>query len=156
MLLKYNPKWIASVGKYIRCFHTGIVSICGSLNTTTGQNVSVTCDFSGYLPGDYNITWTGPQGAVLTTSGRHAIFIDNGLNQSQSGGDSPGPSVLSTLTIFNVEEMDEGTYTCSMMGLSGPQLMDSIELIVTVLFAATSSPFSVSPSPFSGACDVDL
>ena len=100
----------------------------------------MTCDFSGYLPGDYNITWTGPQGAVLTSSGRHAISIAEGLNESQSGGDSPGPSVLSTFTISNVKVTDGGTYTCSMMGLSGVQLTDIIQLIV--LFAATSSPFS--------------
>ena len=107
----------------------------------------MTCDFSGYLPGDYVITWTGPQGAVLTSSGRHAISIADGLNQSQSGGDSPGPSVLSTLTVSNVEVTDGGIYICSMMGLSGAQLMDSIQLIV--LLAATSSPFS-------GVCDVHL
>ena len=110
----------------------------------------MTCDFSGYLPGDYTITWTDPQGAVLTSSSLRVIFSVNGLNQSQSGGDSPGPSVLSTLTIFNVEEMDEGTYTCSMMGFSGSQLMDSIELNVINLLATTTS------FPFLGTCDVDL
>ena len=116
----------------------------------------MTCDFSGYLPGDYNITWTGPQDAVLTSSGRHVISIANGLNQSQSGGDSPGPSVLSTLTISNVEETDEGTYNCSMMGLSGAQLTNSIELNVMILYTATLPSFSVSPSSISGVCDVDL
>ena len=116
----------------------------------------MTCDFSGYLPGAYNIIWTGPQGAVLTSSGRHVISITDGLNQSQSGDDSPGPSVLSTLTISNVEEMDEGTYNCSMMGLSGAQLMDSIKLNVIVLYTSTLLPFSVSPSSFSGVCDVNL
>ena len=117
--------------------------------------MSMTCDFSGYLPGAYNITWTGPQGAALTTSGRHAISIADGLSQSQSGGDSPGPSVLSTLTISNVDETDEGTYTCSMMWLSGPQLMNRIELVVIVSPFSTTfslSPFSVFPSSFSGVC----
>ena len=112
------------------CFHAGDVSTNGPLNATTGLNVSMTCDFSGYLPGDYDITWTDPEGVALTSSGRHAISIADGLNQSQSGGESPGPSVLSTLTISDVELTDEGTYTCSMMGLSGAQLMGSIELTV--------------------------
>ena len=109
-------------------FPTGIVSTTGSLNTTTGQSVSMSCDFSGYLPGAYAITWTGPQGAVITTTGRHTITIVDGDGQSQSGGSSPGPSVLSTLTISTVEEMDHGTYYCLMMGNNGAQLTDSIEL----------------------------
>ena len=123
-------------------FLTGIVSTTDSITTATGQNVSMSCDFSGYLPGAYNITWTGPQGAALTTSDRHTISFANDLGQSQSGGDFPGPSVLSTITISTVEDEDSGTYTCLMTGRSSAQLMGGMELIVT--------------SPSSGHCKVDL
>ena len=122
-------------------FLTGIVSTTGSITSATGQSVSMSCDFSGYLPGAYTITWTGPQGAVITTAGRHTITSGDGDGQSQSGGDFPGPSVLSTITISTVEEEDSGTYTCLMTGRSSAQLMGGMELIVT------------SPSP--GHCKVD-
>ena len=99
----------------------------------------MSCDFSGYLPGAYTITWIGPGDVALTTGGHHEISIADGLNQSQSGGDSPGPSVLSTLTISNVEESDEGIYYCSMIGLSDPQLMESIGLSVSVTMMTGSN-----------------
>ena len=61
---------------------------------------------------------------------RHVIFVVSDLTLSQNGGDSSGHSVLPVLTISNVEEMNEGTYMCSMMELAGPQLMDSIKLTI--------------------------
>ena len=151
----HDPCCILCISKSVM-FLTGNVSTTGFLNNTTGQNVSMTCNFSGYLPGAYTITWAGPQGVALTTSGRHTIFIGKGLGQSQSGGDFPGPGVQSTLTISTVEEMDSGTYYCSMMGINGAQLMGSVELSVMVLYTTTSSPLSVSPSPFSGLYKVYL
>ena len=133
-------------------FLTGMASTNDSITATTGQNVSLTCDFSGYLPGDYNITWTGPQGVVLTTSDRHTISVGSGLSHSQSGGSTPGPSVLSTLTISAVKELDHGTYYCSMMGNNNAQLVASIELSVIVLHTPTSSPLS----SFLGILNVNL
>ena len=91
----------------------------------------MTCDFSGYLPGNYTITWTGPQGVAMTTSGRHTISVEDGVGQSQSDEGLPGPSVLSTLNISNVETLDDGTYYCSMMGNNDAQLIGSVELNVS-------------------------
>ena len=123
-------------------FLTGIVFTTGSLSATVGQNVSMTCDFSGYLPGAYNITWTGPQGVVIITSGRRTISVGDSVGQSQSGGGSPGPSVLSTLTISTVEEEDHGTYTCLMIGRNNAQIVGKMQLIITL--------------PSSGHYNVDL
>ena len=131
-------------------FLTGIASTTDSITAATGQSVSLTCDFSGYLPGAYNITWTGPQGAVLTTNDQHSIVVGDGLGQSQSGVGSPGPSVLFTLTIFTVEAMDQGNYYCSMMGNNNAQLIARIELNVIILLTPTTSLPSMSPSSFSG------
>ena len=88
----------------------------------------MTCDFSGYLPASYTITWTGSQGAALNNSSQHTISVGNGVGLSQSGSSSPGPSVLSTLTITAVDAMDNGTYICSMMEMNGAQLAGSVEL----------------------------
>ena len=131
-------------------FLTGIASTNDPITAATGQSISLTCDFSGYLPEAYNITWTGPQGVILTTNDRHTISVDSGLGQSQSGGGSPGPSVLFTLTIFTVEEMDHGTYYCSMMGNNNAQLIASIELSVVILHTPNPSLSSMSSSSFSG------
>ena len=88
----------------------------------------MTCDFSGYLPGGYIITWTGPQGVVMDSSNRHTLVSGDGDGQSQSGGGSPGPSVLSTLTISTVEEEGIGNYTCQMTGKNSAQLMGIVKL----------------------------
>ena len=133
------------------------MSTTGSLNTTTGQNVSMMCDFSGYLPGAHTIIWTGPQGVDMITSGRHTISVGDGVGQSQSGDGSPGPSVLSTLTISTMEEMDDGTYHCLMMGTNGAQLMGSVELNLYFVYSTMYAWYTATPSPssFSGLCKVD-
>ena len=115
----------------------------------------MTCDFSGYLPASYTITWTGPQGAALTNGGRHTISVGNGVGLSQSGGSSPGPSVLSTINISTVEEMDLGIYNCTLVGDNNAQITGSVELNVIVMYTTTSSSLPVSPS-FSGICKLDL
>ena len=137
-------------------FLTGIVCTTGSIATAIGQNVSMSCDFSGYLPGAFAITWTGPQGVALTTSDRHTISVGSGFGLSQSGGGSPGSSVLSTLTISTMEEMDQGTYYCSMMGNNNAQLVATIQLNATVLHPVTPSPLPMSPSSCSGIYNVIL
>ena len=109
-------------------FLTGDVATNAPVIDTIGQNITMTCDFSGYLPVSYNITWIDPQGDALTNNSRHTISTGSGVGQSQSGGSSPGPSVLSTLSISTVDEMDFGTYVCSMMGMNGAQLAGSVEL----------------------------
>ena len=123
-------------------FLTGIAFTNESITAATGQSISLTCDFSGYLPGAYSITWTGPHDVALSTSDQHAILVGSGLGHSQSGGGSPGPSVLSTLTISAVKELDHGTYYCSMVGNNNVQLTASIELDGIILHTPTSSPLS--------------
>ena len=126
-------------------FLIGDVSTTGFNITSITEVASLTCEFSGYLPGDYDITWMGPEGAVPTSSGRHAISTTTGTNQSQSGGDSPGLSVLSTLTISDAEETDVGTYFCTMVGNNDVQLSGSAEL-------NTSIDLSRNDSTTTGTC----
>ena len=97
-------------------------------NAAGQQVVSLTCDFSGYLPEGGIITWTGPQGVLMGNSNRHNLVSGDGDGQSQSGGGSPGPSVLSTFTISTVEEEDIGNYICQMIGKNSVQLMGIVKL----------------------------
>ena len=105
------------------CSHDPCVSAVGNGLSVKWAHVVTACFY--WLPSwslQHYMDWPSrccPES--VNTSGRHhVIFVASGLNPSQSGGDSPGPGVLSTLTISNVEEMDGDTYTCSMMELTGP------------------------------------
>ena len=88
----------------------------------------MTCDFSGYLPRGYTISWTGPQGVVIGNNSQHTLVSGEGDGQSQSGGGFPGPSVLATLNISMVEKGDTGNYTCRMTGANSVQLMGIVKL----------------------------
>ena len=80
-----------------------------------GQNSILVCEMYGYLRGD--IEWL-KDGLLVQSGGRYSITVRAGTREGQDGGDSSVSSMVSQLTIQQVEERDEGTYTCSAGGVS--------------------------------------
>ena len=90
-----------------------------------GNDVILSCIFTGYLPINYEITWMDSSGMKPSDG-----VIANGVNsqfRSQRGSPSTSPAVQSNLTIASVKVADSGFYTCTM---SGTGLRDTILLIV--------------------------
>ena len=90
-----------------------------------GDDVTLSCIFTGYLPINYEITWMDSSGMKPSDG-----IIANGENtqfRSQRGSSSTSPAIQSNLTIASVKVADSGLYTCAM---SGTGLKDTTLLVV--------------------------
>ena len=75
--------------------------------------VTMACEIYGYFPPELpEIVWR------FVAAGEDSIDLSDqatlleGSRFIQNGGESPIPSVISELTISNISNSDEGTYTC--------------------------------------------
>uniref|UniRef100_A0A1X7VNT3 Ig-like domain-containing protein n=1 Tax=Amphimedon queenslandica TaxID=400682 RepID=A0A1X7VNT3_AMPQE len=103
-------------------------SVSATANTVIieeGKDVTLSCIFTGYLPINYEISWTDSRG--MKSSDGIIANGDNTQFMSQRGSPSTSPAVQSNLTIASVKETDSGLYTCTM---SGTGSRDTILLIV--------------------------
>ena len=81
----------------------------------------------GYLRGE--IEWL-KDGQQVQSGGRYSITVSAGSREGQDGGESTVSSVVSNLIIQQVEQGDEGTYTCTAVGTT---LQDTVHVNVTGL-----------------------
>ena len=85
----------------------------GDVIWTILQNGVLHCEMYGYLRGE--IGWL-KDGQQVQSGGRYSITVSAGSREGQDGGESSVSSVVSQLTIQQVEQGDEGTYTCTAVG----------------------------------------
>lgn len=86
------------------------------------RSVSLACELYGYVDGALNITW---QLAVVTTESVYTITEDIGGHMIQNGGDSPRPSVKSSLTIELLLHSQAGIYTCLGGGMNKTIILET-------------------------------
>ena len=76
------------------------------------DNVTMACEIYGYFPPELpEIVWR------FVAAGEDSIDLSDQATLLEGSrfiqnGESPIPSVISELTIFNISNSDEGTYTC--------------------------------------------
>ena len=100
------------------------------MRAQTNSSVTLSCEIYGYLPNDAEpqISWHKlPNVAVTSNDPLYMISSTNGSKQIQNGGITPGPSLISSLTIDVVDVTVAGTYLCSSSGAN----IKSIVLTVT-------------------------
>ncbi|XP_019854067.1 PREDICTED: uncharacterized protein LOC100637799 isoform X2 [Amphimedon queenslandica] len=87
-----------------------------------GNDATLSCLFTGYLPINYKITWSGliPSNVIIAN-------YENIKFRTQHGGPSTSPAVQSIFKIKSAKVADSGLYTCSM---SGTTLRETILLMV--------------------------
>ena len=94
-----------------------------------GQQGVLRCEIYGYLRGEIEIEWL-KDGQQVQSGGRYNITVSGGSREGQDGGESSVSSVVSQLTIQQVEQGDEGTYACTAVGTT---LQDTVYVNVTGL-----------------------
>ena len=125
--LTLNGKIVALIPNDI--YVSGSVIATSSVVEQIGNNATLQCTFTGYLPVNYEIIWRFESGQSLDndTSGKYIINEDfNGMGQSQNGGDTIDNGVISELTVISLTDSDIGRYTCHM---NGSNLTATIQLI---------------------------
>ena len=97
------------------------------ISVREGEGVNVSCEMYGYLR--RKIEWLKNDQQVQS-GGRYSITVRAGSREGQDGGESSVSSVVSQLTIQQVKQRDEGTYTCTAVGTV---LQDTVHVNVTGL-----------------------
>ena len=96
--------------------------------TNTDENsVELSCEMKAFIRPDSFFIWEGPGGQIVNGTSKHQITFTSGLPLEAVDDGSLVPSRVSTLTIFNPEPSDAGTYTCSVVGTNQAV---TIELLV--------------------------
>ena len=97
---------------------------------TVNSSVTLSCEIYGYLPGAVQpqIIWQRINGGMISSnSPPYMITTSAGSRQIQNGGSSPGPSLVSSLTIDVMDESVADNYTCS-----GPSNFQTFQLLANV------------------------
>ncbi|XP_019849808.1 PREDICTED: uncharacterized protein LOC109580750 [Amphimedon queenslandica] len=89
-----------------------------------GNDATLSCLFTGYLPKYYGVSWSGliPAGTEFMVDN-----LENTRYKIQHGGSSTSPGVKIILVIKSAKVADSGLYTCSV---SGTTLRKTILLMV--------------------------
>jgi hypothetical protein len=99
--------------------------------TTVNSSVTLSCEVYGYLPraSEPRIIWRRMNGGTtpISSSPPYMITTSPGSRHIQNGGDSPIPSVVSSLIIDVMDDSVADMYMCS-----GPSNFETIQLIVEV------------------------
>ena len=79
-------------------------------------NMSMSCEMSLYLRPDEDLQWFRGEEMISGDSERYTItYTDGTPMMGQFGGDSVGPSRLSTLVISQPQMSDSDRYTCAIL-----------------------------------------
>ena len=85
------------------------------VSVTIGDNVTLSCEVYGYLPPNITIIWNYDTGRI-NNGERYNIATNTGSLMAIDFNGNTTNSIVSNLTIYNVNSSDNGTYTCMMLG----------------------------------------
>ena len=85
------------------------------VSVTIGHNVTLSCEVYGYLPPNVTIIWNYITG-VINNGEHYKITANTGLLMAIDFNGNITNSIVSNLTIYNVNSIDNGTYTCMILG----------------------------------------
>ena len=81
---------------------------------SVGRQFGLTCDMSGYIRPDTDIQWRRGE-EMITANDKYSITYIEGFSDTAVNGVMVS-SRITFLTIFDVTDSDEGTYTCFVQG----------------------------------------
>ena len=76
-----------------------------------GDNITLSCEVYGYLPPNVTIIWNYITG-VINNGEHYKITTNTGSLMAVDFNSNTTNSIVSNLTIYNVNISDNGIYTC--------------------------------------------
>ena len=98
-----------------------------------GESVTLGCELYGYAGGSPEIEWM-LNNELIENDSKFTINVVEGNRTLQTGGDVPGPSIVSLLTISDPTTSHTGLYVCAV-NLGGDS--DLATVMLTVLIRPT-------------------
>ena len=86
------------------------------ISVTIGHNVTLSCEVYGYLPPNITIIWKHYITGVINNGERYKITTNTGSLKAIDFNGNTTDSIVSNLTIYNLNSSDIGTYTCMISG----------------------------------------
>ena len=101
----------------INLYYSNVFIVIAVLNNmvsvTIGDNVTLSCEVYGYLPPNVTIIWNYMTGEI--NNGEHYnITTNTGSLMAIDFNGNTTNSIVSNLVIYNVNNNDNGTYTCNV------------------------------------------
>ena len=115
---------------YQHMYNKGLVTSSDPVTTDNGDNATLSCKFSGYLPRNPTFSWENSQGVI---SDDNNFTIQSSVESGQT-----------VLTIRSVILTDSGNYTCRMRGDNNAELSGIAELFVVAIPSVTAKPTTTS------------
>ena len=91
------------------------------VNGEEGESAMLSCEMYGYLTDE--IEWMR-DGELLQPGADYAISSRSGDRMGQNGGETTTNSVISDLTVLQLEQQDAGTYVCRAKGTTVQRQVD--------------------------------
>ena len=98
------------------------------VTTVAGESVTLGCELYGYAGGAQEIEWMTNNERIANDS-EFTITVVEGSLTLQNGGDTPGPSMVSLLTISNPTTSHAGSFICTV-NLGGDSEIKTLTLNV--------------------------
>ena len=87
------------------------------VSVNIGDNITLSCEVYGYLPPNVTIIWNYING-VINNGEHYKITTNTGSLMAIDFNGNITNSIVSNLTIYNINGSDVGTYTCMISGTS--------------------------------------
>ena len=95
-------------------FLVNIIAVPNNIvSVTIGDNVTLSCEVYGYLPPNVTIIWNYITG-VINNREHYKITSNTGSLMAIDFNGNTTNSIVSNLTIYNVNNNDNGTYSCNV------------------------------------------
>ena len=95
--------------------------VAAEVDGEEGGSAMLSCEMYGYLTDE--IEWVR-DGELLQSGAGYAISTRPGDRTGQNGGETTTNSVISDLTVFELEQQDGGTYVCRAKGTTVQRQVD--------------------------------
>ena len=105
------------------------------------QAVLLTCEVHGYLRGPPSLSWFTDSGPERVSNNKYTIESRPGSKQVWFENGTTGMSTISVLTIKELNETDEGSYSCRGEGLENTTML----LVVEGTAPPTTAPPTTAP-----------
>ena len=95
----------------------GLTPLSSSISSTINEAVSLRCELTGYLTMSSDIQWIRDKTILTNIGSKYMITNKLGSGNAINSSGMMTQSIISQLTISNLNQSDSGSYICTVPGI---------------------------------------